>query len=48
MPEMLEGWGTCESAKGSAIWAWVARGFLFIDPYVFILSVQTWPPDSFL
>lgn len=36
--------GICKSATSSAIWVWVARGFLFVDPHVFILTVQTWPP----
>lgn len=48
MPRVLEGWGTCKSATSSVIWTWVARGFLFVDPHVFVLMVQTWPPDTFL
>lgn len=48
MPGVLEGWETCKSAPSRAIRAWVARGFQFVDPHVFILTVQTWPPDTFL
>lgn len=48
MPEVREGKGTCKSATSIALWAWVARGFQFVDPHVFILTVQTWSLDAFL